>query len=192
MTKKRVLPLKINDENFDIDSFFDEEFDIEDTDTELDDATANYYISRIKRNREMKKEYTDKAKEITKAYSQKIKVWEQKHQERIDNDIEYCLGRLRSYFDQHSKGETDKIRLPEGNIGFYSKPQSIDIDEDALMEIISSDDNMAKEFITYTPKLNTKAIRKEGTVDTDFNFYLNGILMPSVKVNPSTKVFNVR
>ena len=183
--------MKLN-EDLDINDFFDAEFDDpSDEDAEIDDATANYYIARIKKDKELKEMYSEKAKAIKEDYVQKLAVWEQKHYNRLDNDIEYCLARLKSYYDARAKDEKTKLSLPEGNIGFYAKPQSISIDKEVVMQFIKEHPELNK-YIQYKPDLDTKSLRKDGIIDEEYLFKIDGSTLPGVIVKPASKVFNIR
>ena len=105
---------------------------------------------------------------------------------------------LKDYFDRTAKNKSSKLRFPEGSIGFYKTRQSIDIDEEEVIEYLlrikdEYDFLDVDKYIENKPKLNTKLIRADGEVDSDnatLKLFKNPL--PGVVVHPASEEFNVR
>lgn len=161
------------------------------------DEEANYYVSRIKRNRNLEKMFSDKAKNIIADYKCKVEMWRDKKTDSLTNDTERCLALLQDYYNKVAKDNTTKIRLPEGNIGFYKTRQSIDFDKDKVLAYLKKMhmdfDMPIDSYIETTTSLNTKEFRAKGVVDQNTGvFSLNGYTIPGVDVKLSKNEFAVR
>lgn len=161
------------------------------------DEEANYYVSRIKRNRNLEKMFSDKAKNIIADYKCKVEMWRDKKNDSLINDTERCLALLHDYYNKVAKDDTTKIRLPEGSIGFYKTRQSIDFDKDKILAYLKKMhmdfDMPIDNYIETTTSLNTKEFRANGVVDQETGiFSLNGYTIPGVDVKLSKNEFAVR
>lgn len=182
------------EESFDdFDEFLDKIEDAKPQTIIQDDETANYYVGRIKRNRNMISMYKEKAKAIKEYYLDKTKQYEESKTASLENDSERCLALLKEYYDSIAQNDKTKIRLPEGNIGFYKVPQSIKIeDEDAVLDFLNNMDNFdVSSYIENIPSLNKKAFKNAGIVDMN-TFKFNNEVVPGITVIPSENKFNVR
>lgn len=179
----------------DFDEFLEEQYD---NLTIVSDADVNYYIGRIKKNKYMAKMFEDQAKNILKDYKEKVENWKNNKIDAINDDNERCLSLLKDYFDRTAKNKSSKLRFPEGSIGFYKTRQSIDIDEEEVIEYLlrikdEYDFLNVDKYIENKPKLNTKLIRADGEVDSNnatFKLFKNPL--PGVVVHPASEEFNVR
>lgn len=161
------------------------------------DDDANYYIARVKRNRNMEKMFADKAKSILADYKCKVEMWRDKKVAFLTNDTDRCLVLLQDYYNKVAKNPNTKIRLPEGNIGFYKTRQSLEFDKEEVLSYLQklhAEANMPiKDFIEITTSLNSKEFRAQGKVDEETGaFVLDGFTIPGVNVKPSKNEFNVR
>lgn len=161
------------------------------------DEEANYYVSRIKRNRNLEKMFSEKAKNIVADYKCKVEMWRDKKLNSLTNDSEHCLALLKEYYDKVAKDDTAKIRLPEGNIGFYKTRQSIDFDDEEVLTYLKKMhmdfDMPIDNYIKTTTSLNTKEFRTKGIIDQETGtFSLNGYTIPGINVKLAKNEFAVR
>ena len=162
----------------------------------ISEDLVNYYISRIKKNKEAQKMYEERAKNIIAEYSDKVKLWRDKHNNSIEEDIAYCLGKLEGYFEVNAKNDESKLRFPEGSIGFYKTRTSVKFDDEALLEFaLDSEQNKSvfRDFLEFKPSINTKSLRNTLDLDPENGIAsINGIIIPGVKVSGGNKKFDVR
>ena len=166
-----------------------------------DDVTANYYVARVKKNKDIKAMYEAKAKRILDDYELKVKLWLEKHVNSIDKDSERCLSLLEDYYKNvNGDDQSKKIRLPDGNIGFYKTQASISVDREDISFILETLRSLQKDkgldidkYIKIKEDLNLKELKKDGEIDdTSSAFKLEGIVLDSVKTKPSSLKFNIR
>lgn len=166
-----------------------------------DDVTANYYVARVKKNKDIKAMYEAKAKRILDDYELKVKLWLEKHVNSIDKDSERCLSLLEDYYKNvNGDDQSKKIRLPDGNIGFYKTQASISVDREDISFVLETLRSLQKDkgldvdkYIKIKEDLNLKELKKDGEIDdTSSAFKLEGIVLDSVKTKPSSLKFNIR
>ena len=163
----------------------------------LTEPQVNYYIRRVKKNKNSMKMIEERRKAIQKDYEMKLKLWEAKSKEKLQEDIDYCLEKLNAYFDAHSDNDNQKLVFPEGRIGFYKKPMSISVNKEealaAIQELIKAGNENLKEFIVQVDALDSDGLKKAGSVNDQFGlFQINDISIPGVKVTPASTDFSVR
>lgn len=166
-----------------------------------DETTANYYVSRLKKNKDIAKMYEEKAKKILDDYELKVRLWRDKKIDALLNDNERILQMLENYYmNIYDEGSSKKIRLPEGNIGFYKTPASATIDKDNkqtvlefLHDIHNSNSVDISPYIKMEEDLNVRELKKAGEINEQTkSFKLFDCIVPGVNVKPSEKKFSVR
>jgi len=188
------------EENNEFEDFLEDQYaENKNAECVLDEAKVNYYISRIKKNNEMKQAIIDKAKVILEDYQDKVGIWKEKKIRALDNDSSFYLERLQTYYNANAKNNKTKLHFPEGNLGYYKTRSSIKFDEPMIMEYIDMirlrDNNPGaySEFIKTVPKLDTKKLKEFAEIDPETNlFKIDGVAIPGVRVIPSSEEFNVR
>lgn len=184
-----------------IQDFFDDLFNDDNVKnlegSDLNEAQVNYYIRRVKKNKNAMKMVEERRKAIQRDYESRLKLWEAKNKDRLQEDIDYCLEKLNAYFDAHSNNDSQKLVFPEGRIGFYKKPMTISVNKDealaSIQELIKAGNNDLQKFIIKVDSLDSDSLKKAGTVDEQFDlFKINDVAISGVKVNPASVDFNVR
>ena len=184
-----------------IQDFFDDLFNDDNVKnlegSDLNEAQVNYYIRRVKKNKNAMKMVEERRKAIQRDYESRLKLWEAKNKDRLQEDIDYCLEKLNAYFEAHSNNDNQKLVFPEGRIGFYKKPMTISVNKDealaSIQELIKAGNNDLQKFIIQVDALDSDSLKKAGTVDEQFDlFKINDIAISGVKVTPASVDFNVR
>lgn len=184
-----------------VQDFFDDLFNDDNANNlegaSLNEAQVNYYIRRVKKNKNAMKMVEERRKAIQRDYESRLKLWEAKNKDRLQEDIDYCLEKLNAYFDAHSNNDSQKLVFPEGRIGFYKKPMTISVNKDealaSIQELIKAGNNDLQKFIIKVDSLDSDSLKKAGTVDEQFDlFKINDVAISGVKVNPASVDFNVR
>lgn len=180
----------------DFEEFLDEKYEKESANGIQNEDSANYYIGRIKRNRDFIKMTEDKAKSLKDSFALKVDLWKTKKVNSLKNDIEHCMGLLSEYFERVAKDENVKLRFPEGNLGFYKTRESVKVDEKEVFDFIQKynlNNGGFERFIMTVPTLDKKTLKEEGHYDPEsMSFKIDEIIIPGVTVTPSTKKLNVR
>lgn len=185
------------EENFD--DFLDEQYVVKEGQAITAD-TANYYLGRIKSNNESKEAFEATAKELKAKYAEKVELWLAKQKQTLDNDNTHCLSILEQYFHQTQSNPDKKIKLPNGNIGFYKTRDSIQF-SDNILEYISNNDKL-KQYIVPKYSVDTKALRSDSVINevTDekgnksVQLKIGDVVLPvdMVTVKLGTKIFNFK
>ena len=137
-----------------IQDFFDDLFNDDNVKnlegSDLNEAQVNYYIRRVKKNKNAMKMVEERRKAIQRDYESRLKLWEAKNKDRLQEDIDYCLEKLNAYFEAHSNNNNQKLVFPEGRIGFYKKPMTISVNKDealaSIQELIKAGNNDLQKF----------------------------------------------
>lgn len=166
----------------------------------ISEDLANYYVAKIKKNKKIQDMYEERAKNIITEYSDKVKLWKEKHINSLEEDTKYCLGKLKDYFDSVANDEDAKIRFPEGNLGFYKTRVSVKIDENEVLDFaLNSVDNtdldksVFKDLLEYKPSVNKTSLRSIISLDAENGVaMINNVIIPGVKVSGGNKKFDVR
>ena len=188
------------EEQDDIQKYLDEIFDEESSENDvLTEDQVNYYIGRIKRNKARLDMNKQRAKAILDSYKTKVENWVTKNEMVLTQDNEYCLSKLKTYWEANAKDNKTKLRFPEGSLGFYKKRQTMSVDQEEVVKflemIIDKDKANSEEFkslLTYVPKLDLKKFKEGGKVDENNIFKYGDYAFSGVTVTPSEDVFSVR
>lgn len=182
----------------DIQDFLDDLFNQEEAKdyTNLTDAQINYYIRRIKTNKARMDEVSERRKVIQSDYETKLKLWEAKNKETLQNDIDHCLNILQEYYESHEQDRSKKLVFPEGRMGFYNTRQTLSVDKDVafkdIKQLIDQGNTELQKYIVLTESLDAAKLKSAGEVDENNNFKINGQIIPGVKVTPATTKFSIR
>jgi len=157
----------------------------------LDSASANYYVGRLKKNKEKAEAYEQQAKEMIDDFKVRVQNWLKTRQEALEYDNKHCMEMLEAFYESHKPENGKPISLPEGNVGFYTAREKYDFDtnEKEIIKLLEEDPDM-KQFLRYKPEINRIEFKKACTVDGD-QVYLHGKKVP-VAFTPKSKVFGFK
>ena len=159
-------------------------------------SSANYYIGIIKANREEMKKITTRAKEIVDDYKFRTELWRDKQIEILENQNNYILQMLKSYYDANGDGKS-KLKFPNGNIGNYAIRESIKYDDEkALVDFIREEKKKSplgfQNILKLEYKLNKDELKSKITFTEDGKAILEGVELPFVTHTEKSEAFNVR
>ena len=157
----------------------------------VDAATANYYLGRIKQDKEKMERYKEQAKQMKDDFKIRVDTWLQSRQSSLDYDIQHCLDMLEIYYEAHKPADGKSISLPEGNIGLYSVSEKYDFDSHEKDVIKYLQDHQLSKYLRIKPEIDKKEIKKAITFDGE-KLWIEGIELPNVPYTPKTKVFGIR
>lgn len=158
----------------------------------IDAVSANYYLGRIKQNKEKMKSYEEQAKQMKDDFIVRVEQWLDTRRSSLDYDTQHCMDMLEIYYERNKPANGKPISLPEGNIGIYATRENFDFDTNAdkILPLLEKDDAL-KEFIRYKPSINKMEIKKACAVK-DGIVYIHGKKMPLVGYTPKGKAFSIR
>ena len=161
-------------------------------DRPVDAVTANYYLGRIKQNKEKIKQYETQAKQMKDDFKVRVDTWLQNRQNSLNFDIQHCMEMLELYFEQNRPVKGKTLSLPEGNIGMYSVPAKYDFDTNGkeILNILQTNPELQK-YVRIKPEINVAELKKACTVKDD-KVYVGELELPNVGYVPKTDVFNIR
>lgn len=158
----------------------------------VDAATANYYLGRIKQNKEKLRQYESQAKEMKDDFKVRVDGWLQSRQSALEYDNQHCLEILEMYFEDNKPARGKTISLPEGNIGLYATPEKYDFDthkEDVLRYL--QDHPELQKYIRNKPEINRSELKKACSF-RDGKIYVGDLELPNVTYSPKTDQFSIR
>ena len=160
------------------------------------DSSANYYIGIIKANREEMKKITARAKEIVEDYKFRTELWRDKQIETLENQNNYILQMLKSFYDVNGDGKS-KLKFPNGNIGNYAVRESIKYDDEkALVDFILEEKKKSplgfQNILKREYKLNKDELKSKIQFTEDGKAMLEGIELPFITHTEKSEAFNVR
>lgn len=186
----------------DLDEFLDAQYELKEGETIMSDDTANYYVSCVKKNNEQKKSYAELAKTLKASYAEKIDLWLEQKLRTIDNDSDRRMRMLEDYFHMRQPDNTKKVRLPEGNIGFYKGRDSVKFSDDEKLVEYLADNPGTAGYVVTRQEVDTKALRKDieyVEIETDEGVYVTcakvgGIVIPEnfTTITRGGTTFNVK
>ena len=156
-----------------------------------DATTANYYLGRIKQNREKMERYKEQAKQMKNDFKVRVETWLQSRQNSLDYDTQHCMEMLEMYYAANKPADGKSISLPEGNIGMYSVPEKYDFESYEKDVIKYLQDNQLSKYLRLKPEIDKKEIKKAITYDGE-KLWIDGIELPNVPYTPKTKAFGIR
>lgn len=159
-------------------------------------SSANYYIGLIKTNREEMKNITARAKEIIEDYKFRTELWRDKQIEILENQNNYILQMLKSYYEANGDGK-NKLKFPNGNIGNYAVRESIKWDDEkALVDFIRKEKKKSplgfQNILKLEYKLNKDEIKSKVQFTEDGKAILEGVELPFITHTEKSEAFNVR
>lgn len=160
------------------------------------ESSANYYIGIIKANREEMKKITARAKEIVEDYKFRTELWRDKQIETLENQNNYILQMLKSFYDVNGDGKS-KLKFPNGNIGNYAVRESIKYDDEkALVDFILEEKKKSplgfQNILKREYKLNKDELKSQIQFTEDGKAMLEGIELPFITHTEKSEAFNVR
>ena len=157
----------------------------------LNASAANYYLGRIKQNKEKAEQYKSQAKEMKDDFKVRVDTWLQSRQNALDYDTQHCLEMLEAYYENHKPANGKSISLPEGNIGMYAVAAKYDFDtyKDKIVKFLQ--EHQLTQYIRNKPEVNKTEIKK-AVQEVDGKLYINGIELPDVPYTPKTTAFGIR
>lgn len=168
---------------------------LEDYDKELNsltaiktDVEANDFIGKLKENKAMKEELTQRAKEIVENAKYKVDLWLQRKLEAIQADDERIMEMLKAYFEANedvASGKKTKLQFPNGNLGIYTtQKEGYNWDDEkallAFMVKARQEDPFAFHGLLKTELKLDKTAIKSNIELKDGKPYLCGVELPYV------------
>ena len=155
-------------------------------------VSANYYLGRIKQNREKMTKYKEQAKQISDDFKARIETWLQSRQKTLDFDTQHCMDMLEAYYEQNKPANGKSLSLPEGNIGMYSVAAKYDFDtcKDDVLKFLQDHEELQK-YIRNKPEINKAELKKACSV-VDGKIYVGDLELPKVGFIPKTSEFGIR
>lgn len=157
----------------------------------LNASAANYYLGRIKQNKEKAEQYKNQAKEMKDDFKVRVDTWLQSRQNALDYDTQHCLEMLEAYYEAHKPANGKSISLPEGNIGMYTVSAKYDFDtyKDKVVKFLQ--EHQLTQYIRNKPEVNKTEIKK-AVREVDGKLYVDGIELSDVPYTPKTTAFGIR
>ena len=160
------------------------------------DSSANYYIGLVKANREEMKKITVRAKEIVDDYKFRTELWRDRQIETLENQNNYILQMLKSYYDANGDGKS-KLKFPNGNIGNYAVRESIKWDDEkALVDFIREEKKKSplgfQNVLKLEYKLNKDELKSKIKFTEDGKAIPEGVELPYITHTEKSEEFNVR
>lgn len=156
----------------------------------LDAASANYYVGRIKQNKQKAKQYEEQAKEMKDDFKTRVDSWLKSRQDALDYDTQHCMEMLEMYYEANKPANGKSISLPEGNIGMYSVPAKYDFDSKKEEILQYLQDHQLFQFIRNKLEIDKAGIKK-AIREENGKLYIGDIELPVAYI-PKTTAFNIR
>lgn len=160
----------------------------------IDATTANYYVGRIKQDKEKMKQYDEQAKQMKDDFKVRVDTWLQSRQKTLDADIQHCMDMLEIYYAQNPPANGKSISLPEGNIGMYAVSAKYDFDtkEKQILDILRTNPEL-QQYVRTKEEIDRARIRKDITiVDGEVCVGEHKIPFPEIGYTPKTTAFGIR
>ena len=160
--------------------------------SEITASSANYYLGRIKKNKEKLSQYTEQAKQMKDDFKVRVEAWLQSRQKALDYDTQHCMDMLEMYYEKNKTADGKSISLPEGNIGMYSVRAKYDFDtaKEEILKFLQEHPEL-QQFIRNKPEIN-KSILQKACVVADGKLYVDGYEIPHAGYTPKTTEFGIR
>ena len=155
-------------------------------------VSANYYLARIKKNKEKAAQYAEQAKQMKDDFKVRVDNWLASRQHALDYDTQYCMDVLELYYEENKPANGKSISLPEGNIGMYTVQAKYDFDtgKEDILKFLEQYPGLHR-FIRNKPEINKSDLKKACTVE-DGKLYIDGYEIPKAGFTPKTTEFGVR
>ena len=157
------------------------------------DDTANYFVKKIKEIRDEKERIEQTAAEAIVNYTAKVDRYKESKLSPLTFEETMIMERLRDYTESKLKDSKKRsIKLIEGTVGFKKRQPLFSYDDDSIIEFLRQDDTLYKKYVALKPSLKKNELKKEGMIDIDNSFKLNGIVVPGVHVESCDDSFDVK
>ena len=158
----------------------------------LDAVSANYYLGRVKQNKEKLKRYEDQAKQIKDDFKVRVDNWLQSRKNALEFDTQHCLDALELYYESNKPINGKPLSLPEGNIGMYSVTAKYDFDscKEEILKFLQDHPEL-QQYVRNKPEINKEELKKACVVK-DGRVYVGEIEIPKAGYTPKTSKFSFR
>lgn len=187
--------MNLEEKEISFEEFLDDTFGAKlEADEIISETDANYYIGRVKRNKDKKAAIKNRAKSILEDYKTRVALWEENQNKAIDYDIEKCMEKLEKYFSATAPNKSTKLSFPEGKLGYYKQRGSVKFDKDIVEDFVINEDNVLSTYrIESEPTVDFESLKEEGKVNyDDLTFSVLGIVIPGVTVTAPSEKFSIR
>ena len=153
---------------------------------------ANYYLGRIKQNKEKAARYKDQAKQMKDDFNVRVDAWFQSRQKALDYDTQYCMDVLELYYEKNKPEDGKSLSLPEGNIGMYTVQAKYDFDtaKDVILKFLQDHPGLQK-YVRFKPEINKTELKNACTVENG-KLFIDDLEIPNASYTPKTKTFGIR
>ena len=138
-------------------------------------SKANYLLQLVLKDQNKIEELKSYAEKEIKDYTQKVQEWLERETKLIADHTSFISDLLKDYAKHELKGSKKKtLSLPNGKLSFKAaQPKITIIDNDALLEQLSGDEELKKLITTkVSSSVKITDLKKAGKI-TDGKLYIN-------------------